>query len=1805
MTLTKSLSLMRRLTLAVVALFAWQCARAQYSGSGTGTSNDPYLIFNPAQVNQVRNFLGSSNSGVYFKLMADIDMSAWIAKNSPAKGWQAIGTSSSPFQGTFLGNGHKITGLYSDSGTGFFGVLTSAYVSDLTLEVDFSNSMSYSCGGFASSVTNGTFNNITISGKISTTRSAGAFAAAVNKATLSNITVTGCQISGGQYCGGIAGKMTDTTISDSRVVKGSVSGYSYIGGIAGEYVIATPTSLSNTILKHITLSNLYTDVEITASYNTSYLGGLIGRYVAETTYKHFNNGYTSYTYYYTPTLTLTKCASKSKINGRENVGGLVGICQLSKSILDSTSPKPDSLKYQATLVIDNCFSLCDISGVGSVGGLVGNSSVQSTAYNNLRITDSYFNGNLLGTGQYVGGIIGKSMKSVILRCYASANISGKKSVGGIIGGTVAVSTSEGAANTVRSCVSACPVINASESDGGRIVGEGSINYGASGTSDANLALASTMLTVNGKIVTQTAAIQGDDLGEETLKMRATYQGKGWNFTNSWRIQETECYPYKDNQTAPPIITNQPETGSMVIYGKSISGGEVFVTVGDSSVSTTCDGDNNWMVRVEEPLKAGQTITAYAVGENLLPSFSVQTTVGFIGSGTAEDPYQIYTANDLANINGDSHYLLMNDIDLEGIVWTPIGQNSGAMCHLDGNNHIITGLTLNKSSTSYCGLFASLHSGSVKDLVISGATVNGSDYCGILAGNMTNSTVTNCQVEGTVNGGNYTGGLVGAASGTGFANCRVIADVTGTALAGGVAGYASGKTTFTLLTYNGTVVGGTYAGGITSRLTSSTAVDRCFTSGSITAKGSNTYAGGIAGENSSSITDSYSTAEITSGQYAAGIAGLNKGSISRCYASGSINSVDFAAGIAGYNDGAAASLDACLAANEYIHLTAEHPIGMRVLGGIRNGAVIPEFGSNFALEQMIISLNGVEEDIYDDPLQGVAVTTSQTKDAETYTSMGWNFTSVWHIDGNGGMPYLAELGATEGGSVLPDNYLTLSGATAEAGERIELLVDLNNKNQIAALQFDIALPEGITIATDTRNRPLITLGSRINSTKHSITSRIGGNGLMRVLLTARSAGNVITGNTGNVAKITLDIDPALVNGNYKVELKSIVLSDADPTISIYPPACQATITVVNDHLNVNPADGQAGGKAVVSVDMTNKSDIVGYQFDLVLPEGVTVATNSLGKPAFAHGDRASNLGLSFEARPTADNTTRVLCFSTANKVIPANEGELFNITLDIADYCVLGEHPILFRNIYLGNADNASIPVADITSTLTVTRFIRKGDVNVDGIINVSDITGLSELVGGSTDPRLDRNAADINEDSNVTIQDLPLEMNLVFAEASGYSARRVMAKAGTAPELRNMQIYLEPFSIMPGETKAVRLYINNPEDEVFAFQMRTELPEGLEFVKNDDGQFGIPCPERSEDDFTLTIQSNRGGYGIVGYNGMGMYTFFDTEGPVCEVFVKAADNAPAGIYKAPVFETMLTDPYGSGFLTLDNDYTIIVGDVSEVESAEIHGYFTDSTTDELNKALAGNAVITELDLTGVIESKSAMTVKSANPNMLVSAPSHLTLANEQNVITDGLCDRLVLTDGHPFATSREFTAAEASYSRSFQAGTIESLYLPFTATTSSDILIGVYGQPAANSNGINFTVGEQKAHEPCIAIAANEGKVEFTATNAAITPEPAQAFDNYAGTYRHEEASERHHHVTGTPAEITLQKADKLQPFRAYVLADALNPPIVTGIENVKYDISCGDEVIYNLQGIRMQTKKESLPRGIYIVNGEKIFLNN
>ena len=223
---------MRKRLLSIMAFATYAFAAfAQFAG-GSGTEKDPYLISDAYQLSDMRNYRTS-----YFKLNNDIDLSEWIAENSPTAGWMPVGTKESPFSGFLDGNNCTIRGLLINrpetSYIGLFGYVTTSGTIVNNLNVDkpsikgrnyVGTIVGYSEDG-QSNILNCNIKECSIEGNYQS----GGVGGYIGNVTDSYVSVK--KIQGQNYCGGISG--FNKNCYNCNVLVESIIGHNYIGGVSG------------------------------------------------------------------------------------------------------------------------------------------------------------------------------------------------------------------------------------------------------------------------------------------------------------------------------------------------------------------------------------------------------------------------------------------------------------------------------------------------------------------------------------------------------------------------------------------------------------------------------------------------------------------------------------------------------------------------------------------------------------------------------------------------------------------------------------------------------------------------------------------------------------------------------------------------------------------------------------------------------------------------------------------------------------------------------------------------------------------------------------------------------------------------------------------------------------------------------------------------------------------------------------------------------------------------------------------------------------------------------------------------------------------------------------------------------------------------------------------------------------------------------------------------------------------------------------------------------------------------------------
>jgi hypothetical protein len=383
----------------------------RFSGKGSGTPWDPYVITNVKQLQEMKYDLKA-----HYVLGNDIDASETKNWNN-GQGFEPIGDFYNRFTGSFDGKGYKIYNLYINTTRAYVGLFgfvgKEGIVKNVGLENVKMSSTRWFIGGLVGLNEYGTVSNCYSTGTVKGGEYVGGLIGENYRGTISNCYST-VFVNGERIVGGLIGLNNGTVFNCYST--GSVNGGEDVGGLIG--------------YSYGVVSNCYS----TASVNgTEAVGGLVG-----INFNIISNCYSTGTVNGKLAVgglvginfnIISNCYSTASINGKQGVGGLVGINVGTVSNCYSTGTVKGG-EYVGGLIgenyrgtISNCYSTVFVNGERIVGGLIG--------LNNGTVFNCYSTGSVNG-GEDVGGLIGYSY-GVVSNCYSTASVNGTEAVGGLVG----------------------------------------------------------------------------------------------------------------------------------------------------------------------------------------------------------------------------------------------------------------------------------------------------------------------------------------------------------------------------------------------------------------------------------------------------------------------------------------------------------------------------------------------------------------------------------------------------------------------------------------------------------------------------------------------------------------------------------------------------------------------------------------------------------------------------------------------------------------------------------------------------------------------------------------------------------------------------------------------------------------------------------------------------------------------------------------------------------------------------------------------------------------------------------------------------------------------------------------------------------------------------------------------------------------------------------------------------------------------------------------------------------------------------
>lgn len=538
-----------------------------------------------------------------------------------------------------------------------------------------------------------------------------------------------------------------------------------------------------------------------------------------------------------------------------------------------------------------------VSGNANVGGIAGRSSNGSGV---IQKSNAYMT-HISGVGSSIGGIIGSGANPIdeqltrkVFSTGSYSTTASPRRVGGI----------SGSSGNIEKSWSSMNFVGSNTTDIGGITGVGGRTHDTynrasrvEGSSDIGSFYGSTGYSRNAISIVENIISGGSPVG--------TPFGTGNSFNPDWLFFDS------DVSVAGATFSDNPEhieaktTSELMSLSTYTTGGASFSMWEHSTGSSTLK-NQTWLI--DDGAK--YPMLRWQLHPICQRNFSA-TAYNEIGSGTSDDPYKLCFREQVLDLgengcDGDSsagctgHYLVLNDMDFEGVTLNSIGATGNVFAGVfNGNNH-----TFSNISSSISSLFYTINGAVIKNLKINLVTESSAGSVGGLVARGTSSVLENIVITGgdITSTLNNAGGLIGDSTTMEIRNCHFSGTVTSSNNnAGGLVGLSSGGLVANSSS-GGIVNAERRLGGLIGNVNSGTEVYFSHSSATVNQTASSPgEIGGLVGIGDVEIRNSYATGIINAqGNQTGGLIGTlaNPGVIENSYFEGEINSTASAAGLIG-------------------------------------------------------------------------------------------------------------------------------------------------------------------------------------------------------------------------------------------------------------------------------------------------------------------------------------------------------------------------------------------------------------------------------------------------------------------------------------------------------------------------------------------------------------------------------------------------------------------------------------------------------------------------------------------------------------------------------------------------------------------------------------------------------------------------------------------------------------------------------------------------------------------------------------------
>lgn len=392
---------------------------------------------------------------------------------------------------------------------------------------------------------------------------------------------------------------------------------------------------------------------------------------------------------------------------------------------------------------------------------------------------------------------------------------------------------------------------------------------------------------------------------------------------------------------------------------------------------------------------------------------------------------------------------------------------------------------------------------------------------------------------------------------------------------------------------------------------------------------------------------------------------------------------------------------------------------------------------------------------DGAIVAVNVTASSTMSSGSYYAKLSNIHIVPMTDGAQGErieqpDYTTNINVTnasEGGDADADAKLYISTNSLVAGGNGQNIgIALSNNIDVTAFQFDITLPKGMTIEDylndDDETVPNVQLTTRKKSS-HSISCNYRGDNRYTVVVLSMK-NQAFGGNDGDIVSIKVNV-PLSMSGNQQVSLSNIhivPLVNGSQGIRIDQPDVTHNINISNEGggntptgvntITVDPLTLRAGETGVLNINMNNEDDICSFQFNIKLPDGISIIKEYNEDDEYVEAINLTNRKKSsheLSFKETEDGGFFLIAYSLSNSTFRNNSGAIVSIKVKADAGMQDGNYGVVMSNVLMVTPDERKIEQDDHSGTLTITSEDGIDDVYTESNIHIA-LVGTTIVIDG-------------------------------------------------------------------------------------------------------------------------------------------------------------------------------------------------------------------------------------------------------------------------------------------------------------------------------------------------------------------------------------------------------------------------------------------------------------------------------------------